>query len=195
MKTTEKDLQKYVLGFLFNKDNSRVVLIRKNKPDWQKGFTNGVGGKIEDGELPINAMRREFKEEAGIFHFTWRRFCIMYGKDWICYCYVGFDDLEYVGTTTDEEIIITSLDKISELKPLMNLYWLIPMALDRDNICGEVYYYCKGLRGENKDMSCREKLINFLNWYEKRNGDGLSYDNLCYEVDTYLSLPKEKPKE
>ena len=56
----------YVVGFLFNPDMTEVVLIKKNRPDWQKGLLNGVGGKIESGEDPITAMIREFKEETGI---------------------------------------------------------------------------------------------------------------------------------
>jgi 8-oxo-dGTP diphosphatase len=40
----------YVLGFLFDPSQKDVVLIKKLKPEWQKGKLNGVGGKIEEGE-------------------------------------------------------------------------------------------------------------------------------------------------
>jgi hypothetical protein len=34
-----------VAGFLFRNNDTEVALIRKNKPDWQKGKLNGIGGK------------------------------------------------------------------------------------------------------------------------------------------------------
>ena len=62
-------VKRYVVGFLLNYDRTQVVLIRKNRPAWQAGHLNGVGGKIEMGETPIEAMTREFEEETGL-HFT-----------------------------------------------------------------------------------------------------------------------------
>jgi 8-oxo-dGTP pyrophosphatase MutT (NUDIX family) len=55
---------RYVVGFLFSEDESRVLLVWKNRPAWQDGKLNGVGGKIEAGETPLQAMEREFKEET-----------------------------------------------------------------------------------------------------------------------------------
>lgn len=46
--------------------NSHVLLVLKNKPGWQKGRYNLVGGKIEKGETPIEAAIRELKEESGL---------------------------------------------------------------------------------------------------------------------------------
>lgn len=43
-----------------------VLLILKDKPDWQKGRLNLVGGKVEDNESPMQAAVRELKEEAGL---------------------------------------------------------------------------------------------------------------------------------
>jgi 8-oxo-dGTP diphosphatase len=57
-------IKRMVVGFLFA--DSDVLLVQKMKPDWQKGFWNGVGGKDEDGEEPIDAMVREFREETKI---------------------------------------------------------------------------------------------------------------------------------
>lgn len=51
--------RQYVLGFLFNENLTKVVLVRKKRPEWQCGLLNGVGGKIEDGEPPLDAMVRE----------------------------------------------------------------------------------------------------------------------------------------
>jgi len=57
-------MKKYVLGFCLTPDG--VVLIQKSKPDWQRGKWNGIGGSIEEGETPMDAMLREFREEAHI---------------------------------------------------------------------------------------------------------------------------------
>lgn len=57
-------IRRYVLGFYLTPQG--VVLIRKSKPEWAKGKLNGIGGHIEEGETPLEAMVREFDEEAGI---------------------------------------------------------------------------------------------------------------------------------
>ena len=59
-------MKHYVVGFLFSDDRKKVVLIEKTHPGWQKGKWNGIGGHIEEGELPKDAMQREFNEEAGV---------------------------------------------------------------------------------------------------------------------------------
>lgn len=42
-----------------------VLIVEKDKPEWQKGRYNLPGGKIEDGETPQEAALRELIEEAG----------------------------------------------------------------------------------------------------------------------------------
>lgn len=56
-------MKRYVLGFYLTP--AGVVLIRKQRR-WGGDVWNGIGGKIEDGERPIDAMVREFYEEAGV---------------------------------------------------------------------------------------------------------------------------------
>lgn len=51
-------MKNYVVGFLFNNDMTKIVLIHKNRPYWQIGKLNGVGGKIEEYESSFNAMIR-----------------------------------------------------------------------------------------------------------------------------------------
>src|SRR5947207_2773047 len=56
----------HVAPLFKNESNEeRVLLIMKDKPEWQKGFFNLVGGKVEDGETPEQAALRELKEETG----------------------------------------------------------------------------------------------------------------------------------
>ncbi len=75
-KRKEWEMKEYVAGFLFNA-NGEVALVLKNKPDWQAGKYNAIGGSIEDGETPLRAMRREFKEEAGLDIDRWERLVIL----------------------------------------------------------------------------------------------------------------------
>ena len=49
-------MMKYVAGFLFSNDYKYVALIKKEKPAWQKGKLNAIGGKIELGESELNAQ-------------------------------------------------------------------------------------------------------------------------------------------
>lgn len=46
-------------------DKDSTILIRKNRPEWQRGLLNLPGGKIEKGETPEAAAIRELKEETG----------------------------------------------------------------------------------------------------------------------------------
>lgn len=147
--------QRYCLGFLFSEDLSRVVLIKKNKPEWQAGKLNGVGGKIEDDEIgPYSAhkaMSREFEEETGAYvcPMDWNLFASLEFPEAILYCFARQSnvirkadgttvppEIEAVHTATDEEVRIytvevdqRSLDPWWKCFPHMpNLEWLIPMA-------------------------------------------------------------------
>ena len=56
-----------VLGYLTNDDNKVLMMLRNKKPgDIHKGKWNGLGGKIEQGESPEEAFRREVQEESGL---------------------------------------------------------------------------------------------------------------------------------
>ena len=121
----------YVLGFLFSEDKENVALILKNRPDWQKGLLNGIGGKIEENETPTEAMVREFKEESGVLIDNWNQFLTMSGYNWEVYCFKCFsDDVFNVSTKTDETVIIFPVSRIGNIEAISNLQWLIPMCLD-----------------------------------------------------------------
>lgn len=110
-------MKKYVLGFAFNKDKDYVVMIKKNRPDWQAGLWNGVGGKVDGDELPHNAMVREFHEETGVITRLgdWSRVGTIKEttKDAEVYVFTSSDDdYMYADTKTDEEIAILSVNCI-----------------------------------------------------------------------------------
>jgi 8-oxo-dGTP pyrophosphatase MutT (NUDIX family) len=57
-------MKTYVLGFVFDRRYNNVLLVEKARPEWQAGKLNGLGGKVEVGELPAAAMIRELREET-----------------------------------------------------------------------------------------------------------------------------------
>lgn len=117
---------RYVLGFLF--DNNVVVLIRKNRPAWQKGLLNGVGGHIEPGETPLQAMVREFREETGATVENWRHFATMCGDGFEVVCFFADGNALVCRTATDEEVALMFKPTILAAGCIDNVPWLIEMA-------------------------------------------------------------------
>src|SRR5687768_8793924 len=127
----------YVCGFYFDHTMTRVVLIWKEKPKWQAGKLNGIGGKIEAWESPLQAMRREFKEECGIDHEKWNDLIALTGIGWRVYFFyaMGKEDVfEYAETQETEEVTKIDIDDLDKYPHISNLRWLIPMALHRLNL-------------------------------------------------------------
>ena len=126
----------YVAGFLLDTHGTTVVLIKKNKPAWQAGKFNGVGGKIEETDAsPYDAMAREFKEETGvnISPGRWRKLAVLSVGDEarIHFFSCRVDSLLTLTQTTDEEVGWHDVDDmLGSSLVLPNLKWLIPMALD-----------------------------------------------------------------
>ena len=120
---------KYVVGFMFNPAEDAVLLIRKTHPNRQKGKLNGVGGRIDDGESALEAMRREFLEEVGIEQSNWQQFCVLGdAREWQIHFFWTIGPIGKAKALTDEppELhCVASLPKDT----IPNLHWLIPMAL------------------------------------------------------------------
>lgn len=123
-------MTQYVLGFMVSDDNC-VALVKKSKPDWQRGKWNGVGGHVERNELSINAMVREFREETGVEtkYTDWNYKFTMSGPGWRSFVYVTrTKDKPFLVGLPDEPVSWWPLSKLPEVIP--NLRWLIPMSLD-----------------------------------------------------------------
>lgn len=124
----------YVLGFLFSPAFDSVVTILKQKPDWQAGNLNGVGGRVEaTDESAHTAMAREFKEETGVDvpAICWRLFCTMHDRGVMIHCFAAHSmDFCKVRTTTAEEVIVVTLQNLKMYTRISNLDWLIPMAIN-----------------------------------------------------------------
>jgi 8-oxo-dGTP diphosphatase len=123
----------YACGFLIDTETNRVALIRKNRPTWQAGRLNAIGGKVEAGEWPLDAMRREFREETGAQVDDWQHIATVLDFTGSVYVYRHFDTtglIDRLTTTTDEAVEIHStLGPIADLMPIQT--WLLPLALYR----------------------------------------------------------------
>lgn len=130
----------YVLGFAFS-PFGWVALIRKNRPDWQAGRLNGIGGKVEHSDdTYADAMEREFREETGVVipANEWRYVGVMQKTQ-------GFHFEERSGfavhiltatdpkvcdvlSKTDEQIYLMSPDQMRRNAHLENVPWLIELC-------------------------------------------------------------------
>jgi 8-oxo-dGTP diphosphatase len=116
---------RFAMGYLFD-GKGNVALIQKHRPDWQKGRLNGIGGKIEKGETPLEAMVREFCEEAGAEVLSWRQFAELTGAGYGLYCFTSRENID-IWTMTDEEVGWYPVNDLpSNILP--NARFLIPMA-------------------------------------------------------------------
>lgn len=145
-------MRKYVVGFLFWR--GWVLLVKKNKPEWQKGFLNGIGGKMEEHDEDAHAaMVREWKEEVGIpvpEPRDWRQFAVESGLDddrikWTVYFFMNdcssIDERPKVpgGNDIGEMIGWIPVECVGEKFPaIANLAWLIPLALDKRAVFAQV---------------------------------------------------------
>lgn len=124
---------------MFDDITSSVVLVHKQRPKWQQGFWNGVGGNIEPGETPLQAMVREYGEEAGMIHRDWTHFgtlCVnprqtregpVHDTVWL---YRACCQACFVQSRTprgaDERIAVFEIRDLPRVVP--NLRWMVPMA-------------------------------------------------------------------
>lgn len=138
-----RDIGRYVVGFVFG-DNNQVLLIRKNRPEKQKGLLNGIGGKIEVNENPSDAMVREAFEEAGLESYpnSWLLFHanLEQSKNKLFFFVTRHHgSLRELKAKTDEELEtwtyeidgsgnFLGLRHFDRARPMYNLCYLIPMA-------------------------------------------------------------------
>jgi 8-oxo-dGTP diphosphatase len=130
-------------------------LIRKNPPAWQAGKLNAVGGKIEKGETPREAARREFLEETGVdlSHAGLEHVLTLSGGDdfgsgeaWRGYFFRAFGDVGTARSLTDEKV------EVHPVRPwrqdtVPNLRWMVELMLDDEVVAGKYAVEVVG-RGE-----------------------------------------------
>lgn len=133
-------MKKFSLGFIFDQELRNVLLIHKNRPAWQAGKINGIGGKVEPGEDGLACIVRETEEECGIKTAPrkWHQVAMMKGPEWqidvFYYIYDGPRDDAV--TNEDQQIEWLPVRKLPS-NVIFNLNWLIPLCIDT-NRRGEI---------------------------------------------------------
>lgn len=134
----------YVVGFYITTDQ-HVLLIRKSKPGWQCNKINGLGGKVEPGEIIIKTMLREFEEESGIMTTAddWYHFCTWTdSEDNSIHFFIsqhnvmGINQRKFLHRhhIDEGELLILPVKKVVVHKEtISNVNWLLPMGVQCDN--------------------------------------------------------------
>ena len=127
-------MKEYVLGFAFRSDE-RVLLMTKSKPDWQAYRLNGIGGKMEVGEDPLQAMTREAAEEvdwhARPVDWIFAGEIVHVSYEWLVYVFTGLynQDGSLMPTALeDEPVSWYRPDFWRDFDHIENLRWLVPLC-------------------------------------------------------------------
>lgn len=112
------------------------LFVRKNRPGWQAGKLNAIGGSIEEGESPIEAQIREIFEETGlvITPSQCQLMLVLIGpkQAYRVYFFRIYLDEEFMKTAvtkTDEAIEMHIIDSLDLATCVPNLRWMLPMVI------------------------------------------------------------------
>ncbi|QKF59011.1 NUDIX domain-containing protein [Aliarcobacter lanthieri] len=103
-----------VLGIIT--DGKKILLLRKNNPDWQRGLYNGIGGKIDIDSTPIDTIIKISKEEIGLDILNWNELETIILDNGIELTYllslVDEEQIKKAKSLTDERLEIFNIDKL-----------------------------------------------------------------------------------
>lgn len=126
-------MREYVCGFIHHRGS--VVLIEKKNPEWQRGKLNGVGGKVERGELPHAAMVREAFEEAGLVSEAgnWQHRLTLTTDHGSVVHFFSVDMPELIPLTSSDEGRVAWYELAGlPANAIHNLGWVIRLCLDAE---------------------------------------------------------------
>lgn len=127
--------QKFVAGLIFSPDRQYVALVLKNRPAWQAGKYNAIGGKVEAVDIDTpHAMARECREETGLdipaVAWEYRLRLLRPAAFDVDFFRVFSPDVFNARTMETEDVHVMPVSE-ALLKPLIpNLAWIIPLCLD-----------------------------------------------------------------
>lgn len=132
----------YVAAFALD-ENNNILFIRKNRPDWQRGYLNGVGGKINFAETAREAMSREFLEETGIAidKHSWIYVCELInnnGNGKVSFFTIKVPTIDYKNQT-DEQLELINYEVMAQFNLLPNIKVLVELSLLRLNYNGTIH--------------------------------------------------------
>jgi 8-oxo-dGTP pyrophosphatase MutT (NUDIX family) len=101
----------YSLGYVFNEELDKVFLLAINKPGkLGHGLVNGIGGKVDPTEKPLESMIREFEEETGQLITHWNKLGNYIGDDYIVHTYISMVKEAYLKEYGGSEGIVKWYD-------------------------------------------------------------------------------------
>lgn len=127
-------MDRFVVGFAFNKNADSVLLVRKLRPEWQKGFFNGIGGKMENGESPFDAMSRECKEETALsLDWSYRGLIKRRNPNYECHIFYAYSQRIFDYRQKKDELLEIYFCRLLEsIKVVEDLHFLIPFGIHSD---------------------------------------------------------------
>lgn len=137
-KTKIEEPKQYVLVHVRKKDFKgnvlpEVLLVLKDRPLWQKGRLNLVGGKVEKDETIVFAAMRELQEETGLVGTpAMPKLCgAIKGVDCVVYCFVAdvTQDSKLNPREGETEIVdwFNLSEVFSDTRLMPNLQLIIPL--------------------------------------------------------------------
>ena len=127
-------MKHYTVGFVFDPALEKVLLIQKNRPDWQAGKLNGPGGRVEENETPYMSVAREVREETNldIPPEKWIPVAeiITLAANIVLFGTVYDGDTAVAQTMTDERVEWYDTQRLPP-NVISQLTWLIPLCKDK----------------------------------------------------------------
>lgn len=118
-------MKNYCLGFVFSPDQDKVLLIQKRSTDkYNPNCWNGLGGKVEKNETPLEAMVRETKEEASlrVDPEYWSEMGVISDDEtYTVHVFSSMALLDAASTSTDEEVREFDRSQVKNLSKAANI--------------------------------------------------------------------------